>query len=246
MNRFFVEKSQIGKETIDICDVNDVHHFIQVLRVKKGEDLFITDGQGAGYIAQITQVSKHRVSLKIKKTLKKNSRDEQQIKITLACAVPKGVRFEEVVEVATQLGIDEIIPLLTERTFIKKDAFDKKRDRLERIMTAAAKQIGALFLPFLREAVYFKDFIKEADHFDLCLLPNLSERPFSLKKAVATFKARRILVLIGPEGDFSPQERALAFQMGCQGVSLGESVLRVDTAAIATISFLKMFLYPAA
>ena len=241
MNRFFVEKGQIGKETIDICDSGDVQHLVRSLRVKKGEELFISDGEGTGYIAQVTQVSKHRVSLKIKTTLKKCSRDEQQIKITLACAVPKGVRFEEVVDKATQLGIDEIIPLLTERTFIKKDAFDKKRDRLQRIMTAAAKQSGALFLPHLREVVYFKDFIKEVGPFDLCLLPNLSERPFSLMKAVSAFKGRRILILIGPEGDFSPQERALAFQMGCKGVSLGESVLRVDTAAIVTISFLKMF-----
>ena len=242
MNRFFVEKSQIGRETIDICNSSDVRHLISSLRVKKGEDLFVSDGEGSGYIAQVTQVSKHRVSLKIKTTLKKCSRDEQQIRITLACAVPKGVRFEEVVDKATQLGADEIIPLLTKRTFMKKDAFDKKRDRLQRIMTAAAKQSGASFLPHLREAVYFKDFIKEAGSFDLCLLPNLSERPLGLKKAVATFKRGRILVLIGPEGDFSPQELALAFQMGCQGVSLGESVLRVDTAAIATISFLKMFL----
>lgn len=241
MNRFFVEKSQIGKETIDICDSSDVRHLVCSLRIKKGEELFISDGEGGGYITQVTRVSKHRVSLKIKNTLKKWCRDGQQIRITLACAVPKGVRFEEVLDKATQLGADEIIPLLTERTFIKKDAFDKKRDRLVRIMTAAAKQSGALFLPHLREAVYFKDFIKEAGPFDLCLLPNLSERPFSLMKAVATFKGKRILVLIGPEGDFSPQERALAFQRGCQGVSLGESVLRVDTAAIATISFLKMF-----
>jgi len=244
MNRFFVEKSQIGKETIDICDASDVHHLVCSLRVKKDEELFISDGEGAGYMAQVTLVSRHRVFLKIKKALKKSGRDEQQIRISLGCAVPKGTRFEEVVEKTTQLGIDEIIPLLTERTFIKKDAFIKRMSRLQRIMTAAAKQSGVLFLPYLREAVYFEDFIKEAEHFDLCLLPNLSERPLSLKKAVASFKKGRILVLIGPEGDFSPREIDRAIKAGCLGVSLGDSVLRVDTAAISVLSFIKLFFNP--
>ena len=117
-------------------------------------------------------------------------------------------------------------------------------NRLQRIMTAAAKQSGVLSLPHLREAMVFKDLMKEAEDFDLCLLPNLSKRSLSLKQAATAFKGERILVLIGPEGDFTPEEIRLALEKGCQGVSLGEAVLRVDTAAIAVVSFLKMFLAP--
>jgi 16S rRNA (uracil1498-N3)-methyltransferase len=244
MYRFYVEKGQIGKEAIEIQKADDLHHLVRVMRIKEGEEVLITDGEGAGYITEVMQVTKERVSLKIKRVLEKRDRKAQKIKIALACAVPKYAHFEEIVDKATQLGIDEIIPLLTERTFIKKEAFDKKMGRLGRIMRAAAKQSGALFLPHLRGGVYFNDFIKEVSAYDLCLLPNLSKRPLSIKEAVAAFAGGRLLVLIGPEGDFTPDEIRLALEKGCQGVSLGESVLRVDTAAVAVISFLKMFLSP--
>lgn len=240
MNRFYVEPAHISETTIKIVDPGDVRHLIKALRVQKGEDFLISDGQGCRYLAGVDFTSGKEVSLKIKERLTRVNREEQKIKVCVACAVSQNTRFEEVIDKGTQLGVDEIIPLFTERTLVKKAVFDKKRARLGRVLVAAAKQSGVLFLPHLKDSISFDNLIDGLGKYDLCLLPNLSENVRILKDAIMPFKKGRILVLIGPEGDFSPQEIGKAIRAGCQGVTLGDSVLRVDTAAIAMISYLKL------
>ncbi len=241
MNRFIVEKNLIGKDEITITDAADIRHLVRVLRMQKGEELFVSDGEGGGYIGAIEQVSKDRITLKIKKTYERQKKEDQKVRITLACAIPKNTGFEDIVDKCTQLGVDEIIPILTERTLVEKAVFEKKSGRLKRIIVAAAKQSGALFLPQLRAPQLFDDLIRSVGNFDLCLIPNLSSKPLSLKDSVSDFNGRRLMVMIGPEGDFSEQEIDRAFQAGCKGVDLGSSVLRVDTAAIAVVSFLRLY-----
>ena len=212
------------------------------MRKAAGEDIFISDGEGGRYITTVDQITKGGIVLKIKETLTKQKREERKIKITLACAIPKFTSFEDIVDKGTQLGIDEIIPLLTQRTLIKREVFERKMGQLKRVMTTAARQSGALFLPDLKDPMSFDDLLKVIHQFELCLLPNLSDKAFDLKDAVAPFKKGRLLVMIGPEGDFTRREIDLAFKAGCRGISLGESVLRVDTAAIAVMSFLRLYL----
>ena len=244
MNRFFVEKRNIGKEAIKITDSDDVHHIARVLRLRPGEEVFVSDGEGRGYITEIEKIDKNSVVLKIKDAQKRRQKSESKIIVTLACAIPKNARFarfEDIVDKATQLGVSEIIPLLTERTLMEGCAFDKKRERFKRVIIAAAKQSGALFLPELREATPFKDLISRLGQYELRLLPNLSDRSHTLREVVSGFTGKRILVLIGPEGDFTKHEIEVALRSGCVGVSLGDSVLRVDTAAISVMSFLRLY-----
>lgn len=241
MNRFFVDKAQIEAGKIRINDPDDVCHLVRALRIEQGEQLSITDGQGCAYVAVVDQILKTEIILKVEKTFKERKRHEQKILLTLACAIPKFTKFEEIVDKGTQLGVDEIIPLLTERTLVEKDVFKKRKERLNRVMMSAAKQSGALFLPQIKEAVFFNEFINTVPHYALSLIPNLSRTSLALKEAVSGFKSGRILVLIGPEGDFTQREIDSALSRGCHGVSLGESVLRVDTAAIAVLSFLRLF-----
>ncbi len=241
MNRFFVEKHNIGKEVIKIADHDDVRHLARVLRLRPGEDVFISDGEGGGYITEIEKIAKNSVVLRIKDAQKRRQKSDRKIIVTLACAIPKIARFEDIVDKATQLGVSEIIPLLTERTMIEMGAFDKKRDRFKRIIIAAASQSGALFLPELREATPFETLISMLGQYELRLLPNLSDRSHILKEVVSGFTGKRILVLIGPEGDFTKHEIEVALRSGCVGVSLGDSVLRVDTAAISVMSFLRLY-----
>ncbi|MEK7850043.1 MAG: RsmE family RNA methyltransferase, partial [Candidatus Omnitrophota bacterium] len=192
-------------------------------------------------IAEIEKIAKNSVVLKIKDAQKRIQKSERKIILTLACAIPKNARFEDIVDKATQLGVSEIIPLLTERTLIERCAFDKKHERFKRIIIAAASQSGALFLPELREAIPFETLISRLGQYELCLLPNLSDRTHFLKDVVSGFKGKRILVLIGPEGDFTKREIEAALNSGCVGVNLGDSVLRVDTAAISVMSFLRLY-----
>jgi 16S rRNA (uracil1498-N3)-methyltransferase len=241
MNRFFVEKKYIAGTCVEITGATDVHHLGRVLRIPVGEDVLISDGDGGSYIAQVSRISKTAVSLKIKKELKRMRREEQKVLISLACAVPKNTHFEDIVDKCTQLGVSEIIPLITERTLVKKEALDKKRDRLERIVISAAKQSGVLFLPELKEAQDFHSFLPRVGTYDLGLLPNLSQKPMSIKDALENFIGRKVLIMIGPEGDFTPKEITQAIGANCRGISLGESVLRVDTAAVCAVSFLRLY-----
>lgn len=240
MNRFFVEKKNITPTTIVVTDAKDVHHLAKVLRVPPGEELFISDGEGGGYLACVERITRDAVVLAVTKELVREKRQDRKILISLACAVPKNASFEDIVDKCTQLGADEIIPLLTERTLIALEAYVKKEERVRRVMIAAAKQSGVLFLPQLRPAVRFSHFLESSADYDLKLLPNLSRQPVSLEAAVKNFTGKRVLVLIGPEGDFTAREIDEALGVGCLGVTLGESVLRVDTAAVAAVSFLRI------
>lgn len=246
MNRFYVDKSQIGAQAITITDPDDMHHLAKVLRIVTGEPLVVSDGEGGSYLTQVSRISKKEIVLKIQGKAIKLKKENRKFKITLASAIPKYTNFEDIIDKTTQLGVDEIIPMFTERTQVKQDAFEKKKERFRRIMVAATKQSGALFLPDLKEAVLFSDLIKTVPQYDLCLLPNLARSSLSLKEALVSLVnkskgEKNILILIGPEGDFTQKEIDIALKAGCLGVSLGCSVLRVDTAAIAVISFLRLF-----
>jgi len=243
MNRFYVPKINISSDQITIVEPSDVHHLVRVLRLKTGDKICVSDGEGVNYETRVVSLLRQKVILEIEGKTSSKARNQKKVHISLGIAVPKNARFEEIVDKLTQLGIDTIIPMFTERTLVRKEVFEKRRDRFFRVMFSSAKQSGVSVLPELREGVDFLAFLKNFGAYDICLLPNLLHQSLSLKKAVSLLKARnrtaKILVLIGPEGDFTKREIDLALKAGCRGVSLGESVLRVDTAAIAVASFLK-------
>jgi 16S rRNA (uracil1498-N3)-methyltransferase len=241
MNRFFVEKDQIEKDAIRVVDSDDVRHLLKVLRIRPGEELFVSDGEGQGYLAVFQKKDGQAALFSIKERRPFARREDRPIFLTIGCAVPKAAKFEEIVDKAVQLGADTIVPLWTERTLADKALFIRKKDRYERVLRMAAKQSGALFLPRLKKPLTFNAFISRVADFDLCLLPNLSKKSRSMKEALSDFRGRRLAVMIGPEGDFSPGEIDAALKAGCVGISLGESVLRIDTAAIAVMSFIRLF-----
>jgi 16S rRNA (uracil1498-N3)-methyltransferase len=107
------------------------------------------------------------------------------------------------------------------------------------LVKAAAKQSGVFFLPRLWEPIVLDRLLGIADGYDMRCLPNLSETTLSLPRALADMRKGRVLVCIGPEGDFSPAEIRAAFDAGFKGICLGDSVLRVDTAAIAVAAFFR-------
>ncbi|MBU1727106.1 MAG: RNA methyltransferase, partial [Candidatus Omnitrophica bacterium] len=173
--------------------------------------------------------------------LRKKSRAPAKIRLTIACALPKKAKFDDIVDKLTQLGVDGIIPLNTKRVIVK---IDKKKEvvRLERwrkIAMSAAKQSQRASVPVVGHLKSIEEVLKEGDY-DLKLIPHLSGKRRSLKEAIEKASPKNILILIGPEGDFTDEEVALAVKYGCVPVSLGELVLRVDTAAIAVASFVRL------
>ena len=241
MNRFLIDKINPLEKFIILNDANQLHHLRDVLRVKPNEKIAIFDRLGNEYMALVVEIDSNRVKLEIKE---KRPSNDLGIQITVACAIPKKVKMDDIIDKLTQLGVACIIPLVTERVIVKLDK-QKKLQRLarwEKIALTAVKQSQRSKLALIKPVTDFKELIADVQDFDLKLIPTLESDRKTLKnifsQTAVAFK--KIILLIGPEGDFTPGEVALARQAGFLPVSLGLQVLRVDTAAIAAVSFIKL------
>jgi 16S rRNA (uracil1498-N3)-methyltransferase len=213
------------------------HHAIHVLRVKPGDIINVFDGRGHEARCQIVEAGKQRVRLQILECL---STQPLHCAVTLAQAIPKK-RMDLIVEKATELGVWSIVPLISERT-IKRPAGSPKRWR--EIVLEACKQCGNNYLPHIQPPQTFARFLNAPGSFDLKLIASLQPDAKPLKQILAdTLTLRRfnpstLLLLVGPEGDFTPAEIAAAKSAGCQSLSLGPLVLRSETAALYALSIL--------
>jgi 16S rRNA (uracil1498-N3)-methyltransferase len=160
--------------------------------------------------------------------------------------------MDDIVRQATEIGATRIIPLLSERTQVHLDGdrADKKVDKWRTGAIEAAKQCGNPWLPEITPLQTFSTFLAAATGYDLKLIASLHAGTTTLKKALATYSAkygrapRKVLWLVGPEGDFSPAEMTAAITAGCSPITLGPLVLRSDTAAVYALSILSHELQP--
>ena len=173
----------------------------------------------------------------------KKTTPSKKIKLTIACALPKGQRIDDVIDKLSQLGVDRIIPMLTERVVVKLDERKKilRQRRWEKIALNSAKQSQRNSVMVVDSVKMMTEVLSLAKGFDLKLIPSLIGKRQSLKEVLSEYKPKNILVLIGPEGDFSYSELELAKQSGCLSVSLGSLVLRVETAAVSVASFIRLY-----
>ncbi len=246
MNKFFVPSSGVSPDKIIIEDYNEAHHIRDVLRLKPGEKVAVFDENGNEYLCEVASLE-DKVRLIIKTRVPAAKRDEK-FKLTVACAIPKKAKIDDIIDKLVQLGVERIIPLKTERVIVKLDKH-KEASRFERwkkIALNAAKQCKRNNLAILEPVLDFKNLIRESGEFDLKLIPHLEGARKSLKDILdktASGGSVKVLILIGPEGDFSSGEVELAKASGFIPVTLGDLVLRVDTAAIAAVSFIKLYAY---
>ncbi len=243
MNRFFSTQSNIFQNTITIVDYNQAHHIRDVLRLKPKDKLTIVDKNGNEYDCIIEKIQ-NTITLQIKnKRLSVNK--QNKINLTIACAIPKKSNMSDIVDKLTQLGVDRIIPLKTERVVVKLDKHKESllHERWKRIALSASQQSQRTTVPAIDVVSDIKKVILGSKDYDLKLIPTLPGKRKFLKDALNS-KPKNILVLIGPEGDFADEEIDLAKRNGFVAVSLGESVLRVETAAVTVASFIKLYLSP--
>ncbi|MFH1281224.1 MAG: RsmE family RNA methyltransferase, partial [Candidatus Omnitrophota bacterium] len=226
---------------IILNDPAQLHHLRDVLRARPGQRIAVFDCSGNEYLAQVLEFGTSGASLEIKEKRPPNDLD---IQITVACAIPKKVKMDDIIDKLTQLGVDCIIPLQTERVIVKLDKQKKLQrfQRWEKIALSAVKQSQRSKLAVIKPITDFKELISQAQDFDLKLIPTLEAERKTLKnifnQTAQPFK--KIMVLIGPEGDFTLAEIFLAKAAGFLPVTLGKQVLRVDTAALAVVSFIKL------
>jgi 16S rRNA (uracil1498-N3)-methyltransferase len=207
-------------------------HCAKVLRLSVGDKILVSDGCGTLCEAELTVVNPKSCEAEITKELGVFKRPYY---LHVACAPTKNIdRFEWFLEKATEIGIDEITPIITEhseRTVVKLD-------RSERVIMAAMKQCQVPNLPTIYDLKKFADFLKtcHADQKFICYCGNEFEKQ-ALKNIVMAkhISPLQICILIGPEGDFSPKEVALAMEQGFIPVTLGETRLRTETAGIVAV-----------
>jgi 16S rRNA (uracil1498-N3)-methyltransferase len=241
VNRFLVDKINPADKFIILSDPEELHHLKDVLRIKAGEKVAVFDRLGNEYIVVVAEISSTQTKLEIKE---KRPVNDLGIEITVACAIPKKVKMDDIIDKLTQLGVTCIIPLQTERVIVKLDKQKKllRFLRWEKIAISAVKQSQRSNFVTIKPVTEFKDVVSNAQDFDLKLIPTLEPQTKTLKSVFnhSAEQFKKIMVLIGPEGDFTPQEVSLAKIAGFLPVTLGKQVLRVDTAAIAAVSFIKL------
>jgi 16S rRNA (uracil1498-N3)-methyltransferase len=210
--------------------------------------LEISDNTGCEYTGIITAIGKQQVELKV--TLK-NTPVENPLQLTVACAVPKNTRFDDIVDFLTQLGVARIIPMMTERVIVKLNGAraEEKHKRWIKIAQSAAQQSQRSRIPVIEPLTEISDVIGRSGGYAFKLIPHLSGQRKLIRDVLAeaglkldSARAQSIIILIGPEGDFAPGEVALALENGFVPVSLGDTVLRVAAAAVAAASYIKFAL----
>ncbi|MCB2218806.1 MAG: 16S rRNA (uracil(1498)-N(3))-methyltransferase [Bacteroidetes bacterium] len=208
-------------------------HCIRVLRMQTGDEITLTDGSGNFYEAEILTPDARKCILSIKG--RKRSEKSRSVNIHLAVAPTKNIsRFEWFLEKATEIGVDEITPIIcsnSERTIVKID-------RLNKVIIAAMKQSMQAWRPLLNEPVSFFKFIKN-DFSGQLFIPWVSDEPLR-NMADVYEKGEDVTVLIGPEGDFTPEEIKSAVDANFKPVSLGANRLRTETAAIVACHTLNL------
>jgi 16S rRNA (uracil1498-N3)-methyltransferase len=210
-----------------ILNEEESRHCMKVLRLVIGDLVHLIDGRGGLYEATIIAESKRNVTLRILKTTREYQKRNHSLHI--AVAPTKNIdRLEWFLEKATEIGIDTITPLICERSERKI----VKEDRLNKVITSAVKQSLQAYHPTLNDAIGFKEFISKttADYKMIAHCVEGESRGFISQ---VSKPGQHYLILIGPEGDFTPNEIQLALQNDFKPLTLGNTRLRTETAALA-------------
>ena len=242
MPRFYIPPARWNLDRL-VLDEDETHHATDVLRMKAGDHATVFNGEGAQAGVELVSIGKRAIELK---PLPPSQSAPPACRITLGQAIPKGKNMDLIVQKATELGASAIVPLATERTVVQFDArdADKKREKWQGVAIEACKQCGQNWLPAVLPPQTLGAFLQAQPAFDLLLIASLAPGALHPKAVLSDFlhtmgsAPTSVLILIGPEGDFTPAETALALAHGCRPITLGPIVLRTETAALYCLSVL--------
>ncbi len=242
MYRFYVERDAIVKEEI-ILTGEDVNHIRNVLRMRAGEEVILCDGMGTDYRCRLKELTKEFVTASI--ITKSASETELPTRFVLFQGMPKKDKMELIIQKAVELGVWEIVPVITKRTVVKpseEKKEEKKRERFQAIARAAAMQSMRGIIPKVAQELSFLDALKKARTLDAVLIPYEEARGIEYtRKVLAKLVADgvgSIGIFIGPEGGFEKEEVQAAQDMGASCITLGHRILRTETAGLVTLSLL--------
>ena len=239
MQRFFVTPDQVGEDKIRIQG-SDVNHMKNVLRMRPGEEVMVSDGNNRQYRCRVEDYPEGEAVLDI---LEAGFVDtELPSRIYLFQGLPKQEKMELIVQKAVELGVCQVIPVQTRRCVVKLDAKKaaKKVQRWQQIAESAAKQAGRGYIPVVSEVMTFQEALAFSETLDIRLIPyELADGMEGTRKILDGIRpGQSVGIFIGPEGGFEKEEVGRAVEAGAMPITLGKRILRTETAGIAVLSIL--------
>ncbi|EHI98000.1 Ribosomal RNA small subunit methyltransferase E [Clostridium sp. DL-VIII] len=244
MHKFFTEPYNITDIEGRILG-DDVKHIYKVLRLSEGEDVVLNNCEGIEYLGKIKTITKSEVVVSIIKKLDINN--ESKIKVHLFQGLPKGQKMDLIVQKGTELGMHEFIPTITARVDVKLKGEFKKLDRLNRIALEASKQSKRSIIPQVREVIDFEEALSKLKDMDLALVPYENAEAFGIKSLMRQLEKENVDlsnindvgILIGPEGGFEEEEINTLKAQGAYIVTLGNRILRTETAGFISAALIQ-------
>ena len=241
MYRFFVSPEQLLQEPIRISG-EDYNHIHNVLRMKTGEEVLVTDQGEKEYLCEIADYDTDAQEVQLRVVDVFGNNRELPAKIVLFQGYPKGDKMEQIVQKAVELGAAEIVPVMMKRCVVKLDdkKAAKKIDRLNGIVLSAAKQSKRGIIPEVKSVMNMEQATRYAESLDSILVPYESAEGMEYSKKVIReiTDGRSIGIFIGPEGGFEPSEIERIEAVGGKVISLGHRILRTETAGVVVLSLL--------
>ena len=237
--RFFIDENKIKNAQVEITG-EQYHYVVHVLRLTRGEKIVLI-GQKYQFKAVIAEVTKAKLVAKISS---KKLIPISPLKIDLFQGLPKSSKFEFIIEKSTELGVDQIYPLLTERTVVTLEPAKtaKKLSRWQKIALEAARQSRRLSVPEVKPPLPFKELLEKLSSYSLSLVFWEESTSWLNEQQLKPLKEGRLAIIIGPEGGFSQQEVEQLKKVGALEVSLGPRILRTETAPLAALAVINFLL----
>ncbi len=239
MQRFFVTPDQVGEDKIRIQG-SDVNHMKNVLRMRPGEEVMVSDGNNRQYRCRVEDYPEGEAVLAILEAGLVDT--ELPSRIYLFQGLPKQEKMELIVQKAVELGVCQVIPVQTRRCVVKLDAKKaaKKVQRWQQIAESAAKQAGRGYIPAVSEVMTFQEALAFSEALDIRLIPyELADGMEGTRKILDGIRpGQSVGIFIGPEGGFEKEEVGRAVEAGALPITLGKRILRTETAGIAVLSIL--------
>lgn len=242
MYRFYIKPDQAGEKEIKITG-SDVNHIKNVLRIKPGEKIIICNGQGKDFCCIIKEESNYEIVAEILDFCDTDT--ELEGRIYLFQGVPKKDKMDLIIQKAVELGVYEIIPVMTKRTVVKLEDKKKEQKKLERwqaIAVSAAKQSNRGIIPQIGKTLSFKEALDFAADMNCKVIPfENADNITRTREIIQNIKSGdTIAVFIGPEGGFEDNEVKQASEAGVLPITLGRRILRTETAGLALLSMIML------
>lgn len=241
MHRFYADKEYLNHADKNVTITGeDVNHIKNVLRLKCKDEIVVSDGEGTDYQCRISELNADSVVADIEDVFRNSA--ELPVKITLFQGMPKSDKLEFIIQKAVELGVTEIVPVMTKRTVVKIEdkKAGKKLERYNMIARSAGKQSGRGLIPEVKGFMTFKEAIGYAKELDMNIIPYEDARGMEYaRQVIQEIKGKKSLgIFIGPEGGFAKEEVEQAMEVGAKCITLGNRILRTETAGLTVLSII--------